>query len=75
LVNQVDALSLLDRRMEADGLRLSEDLFKKLHYEVTKRLGTKDGPFYPPRRRLARWRSRRVRPDLSDAYAHRLPAA
>jgi Fic family protein len=47
LVNQVDALRLLDQRMEADGLRFSEDLFKKLHYEVTKGLGTKDGPFYP----------------------------
>ncbi|MEA2296158.1 MAG: hypothetical protein QOE86_3797 [Solirubrobacteraceae bacterium] len=47
LVNQVDALRLLDQRMEADGLRFSEDLFTKLHYEVTKGLGTEDGPFYP----------------------------
>lgn len=47
LVNQVDALHLLDRRLEADGLRFSEGLLKKLQYEVTKGLGTEEGPFYP----------------------------
>jgi Fic family protein len=40
--------------MEADGLRFSEDLFKKLHYEVTKGLGTEEGPFYP--RHEGEWR-------------------
>ena len=54
LVNQVDALRLLDQRMDADGLRFSEDLFKNLHYEVTKGLGAERGPFYP--RHEGAWR-------------------
>src|SRR5680860_303138 len=45
LVNYVDALDRLVRRLEEDGLALSEELFKALHYEVTKGLGTPEGPF------------------------------
>jgi Fic family protein len=47
LVNYVDALDLLDRRLVEDGLQLTEDLFKEVHYEVTKGLGAPDGPFKP----------------------------
>ena len=47
LVNYVDALNELDRRFEADGLVLNEDLFKTIHYETTKGLGTADGHFKP----------------------------
>jgi Fic family protein len=46
LINYVDALAELDRRLEADGLTFSEELFKQVHYETTKGLGT-DGPFMP----------------------------
>lgn len=47
LVNYVDALNELDRRLEADGLEFNEDLFKTIHYETTKGLGTADGHFKP----------------------------
>jgi Fic family protein len=47
LVNYVDALSELDRRLEADGLGFDEELFKAIHYEATKGLGTEEGPFKP----------------------------
>lgn len=47
LVNYVDALNQLDRRLEADGLTFTEALFKDIHYEATKGLGTEDGPFKP----------------------------
>lgn len=47
LVNYVDALDLLDRRLADDGLALTEELFKAVHYEATKGLGTSDGPFMP----------------------------
>jgi Fic family protein len=47
LVNYVDALNELDRRLEADGLAFDEDLFKAIHYEATKGLGTEEGPFKP----------------------------
>lgn len=47
LVNHVDALRLIDRRIESDGLDFTEDLFKALHYEATKGLGTAGGPFKP----------------------------
>ena len=47
LVNYVDALDLLDRLLAEDGLRLTEELFKGVHYEATKGLGTPEGPFKP----------------------------
>lgn len=47
LVNYVDALDLLDRRLAEDGLPVTEDLFKQVHYEATKGLGTPEGPFKP----------------------------
>jgi Fic family protein len=47
LVNYVDALAFLDRRLAQDGLGITEDLLLKVHYEATKGLGTEDGPFKP----------------------------
>lgn len=47
LVNYVDALELLDRQLEETGLELDEDLFKAVHHEATKGLGTPEGPFMP----------------------------
>lgn len=47
LVNYVDALDLLDSLLAEDGLQLTEELFKRVHYEATKGLGTPDGPFKP----------------------------
>lgn len=47
LVNYVDAINQLDRRFEADGLTFDEDLFKAIHYEATKGLGTDADPFKP----------------------------
>lgn len=47
LVNYVDALDLLDRRLAENGLELDEALFKDVHLEATKGLGDEDGPFKP----------------------------
>lgn len=47
LVNYVDALKELDRRLEGDGLAFSEQLFLDVHREVTKGLGKWDEPFKP----------------------------
>lgn len=47
LINYVDALKLIDDRMELDGLDFSEDLFKSVHYETTKGLGHPELPFKP----------------------------
>jgi cell filamentation protein, protein adenylyltransferase len=47
LVNYVDALNELDRRLDADGLTFDEELFKAIHYEATKGLGAEEGPFKP----------------------------
>ena len=47
LINYVDALNEVDRRFAANGLAFDEDLFKTVHYEATKGLGTEGGPFKP----------------------------
>lgn len=47
LVNYVDALDLLARLTAEDDLGLTEELFKRVHYEATKGLGIPDGPFKP----------------------------
>ena len=47
LINYVDALNELDRRLESDGIEITEDLFKSIHYEATKGLGSDDSPFKP----------------------------
>lgn len=47
LINYVDALNELDRRLETDGLAFTEELFKAIHCEATKGLGTPEGPFKP----------------------------
>lgn len=47
LINYVDALNELDRRLDTDGLELTEELFKAVHYETTKGLGNEDSHFKP----------------------------
>jgi Fic family protein len=47
LINYVDALNELDRRLETDGIEITEDLFKSIHYEATKGLGNEDSHFKP----------------------------
>lgn len=47
LVNYVDSLTLIDRRMAEDGLAFTEQFIKDVHYEATKGLGTEEGPFKP----------------------------
>jgi Fic family protein len=47
LINYVDALNELDRRLEADGIEITEELFKSIHYETTKGLGS-DGSHFKP---------------------------
>jgi Fic family protein len=47
LVNYVDALKLIDERLDHDGLTFDERLFKDIHYQATKGLGTPEGPFKP----------------------------
>ena len=36
LVNYVDSLTLIDHRMDEDGLTFTEQLIKDVHYEATK---------------------------------------
>ena len=47
LVNYVDAINLIDDRLKADGLILTEDLFLEVHREMTKGLGTDEGHLKP----------------------------
>ena len=44
-IDYVDALDEFDRRLETDGLAFTEELFKAIHCEATKGLGTPEGPF------------------------------
>ena len=47
LINYVDALNELDRRIGTEGIEITEDLFKSIHYEATKGLGKDDSHFKP----------------------------
>ena len=70
LVDYVNALDLLDRRLEADGLELSEDLFKAIHGAATNGLGTPEGPFKPHHE--GEWRDGEagVWDELAQAFVH-----
>jgi Fic family protein len=70
LVDYVDALDLLDRRLEADGLELSEELFKAVHGAATNGLGTPEGPFMPHHE--GEWRDGEagVWDPLAQAFVH-----
>jgi Fic family protein len=48
LVNYVDALDLIDSRLEAGALVLSEDFLKELHETVTRGLGREEDPHFKP---------------------------
>lgn len=47
LVNYVDALQELDRRLDQDGLAFTEDLVLTIHAQATKGTGHPDQPFKP----------------------------
>jgi Fic family protein len=70
LVNYVDALKLLDRRLGEDGLELTEGLFKDVHFEATKGLGSEDSHFKPHHE--GEWRDGEagVWDPLSEALLH-----
>jgi Fic family protein len=48
LINYVDALDLIDERLEANTLELSADLLKDLHRATTRGLGREDDPHFKP---------------------------
>jgi Fic family protein len=49
LVNYVDALDLIDSRLDRDGLDLTVELLKELHATITRGLGREDDPHFKPR--------------------------
>jgi Fic family protein len=55
LVNYVDALDLIDRRLDEPGFEPSTDFLLDLHRETTKGLGREDDPHFMPRHEGA-WR-------------------
>jgi Fic family protein len=70
LVNYVDALRLLDERLASDRLELTEELFKAVHYEATKGLGTPDGPFKPHHEGAWRDGEAGVWDPVAEAFVH-----
>lgn len=48
LVNYVDALDLIDSRLDAEDLELAPDFLKELHGTTTKGLGREDDPHFKP---------------------------
>jgi cell filamentation protein, protein adenylyltransferase len=55
LVNYVDALDLIDRRLDEDNLELSTDFLMELHGTTTRGLGRDDDPHFKPHHEGA-WR-------------------
>jgi Fic family protein len=55
LVNYVDALDLIDRRLDADTLELSAEFLMELHRTATRGLGREDDPHFKPHHEGA-WR-------------------
>jgi Fic family protein len=55
LVNYVEALDLIDRRLEAGSLQLTPDLLLELHGAATHGLGREDDPHFKPHHEGA-WR-------------------
>lgn len=70
LVNYVDALALIDERLETDGLAFTEQLLKDVHKAATKGLGTDAGPFKPHHE--GEWRDGEagVHDPLTDRIVH-----
>jgi Fic family protein len=48
LVDYVDALDFIDRRLDAPGFELSTEFLLELHKETTKGLGREDDPHFQP---------------------------
>ena len=48
LINYVDALDLIDRRLDADLLELSPALLQELHRATTRGLGHEGDPHFKP---------------------------
>lgn len=48
LVNYVEALGLIDSRLDEDGLDLTPDFLKELHGTTTRGLGREDDPHFKP---------------------------
>lgn len=48
LVNYVDALDLIDSRLDADGLELTVEFLRELHATTTRDLGRKNDPHFKP---------------------------
>ena len=76
LVNYVDALDLIDRRLEAGDLELTPDFLLGLHHAATRGLGRDDDPHFKPRHEGA-WRDGRavVVDELAGAVVHEGPPA
>jgi len=55
LVNYVDALGLIDRRLDEDSLELSVEFLMELHGTATRGLGREDDPHFKPHHEGA-WR-------------------
>jgi Fic family protein len=55
LVNYVDALDLIDRRVDESALELTSDLLRELHGVATRGLGREDDPHFKPHHEGA-WR-------------------
>ncbi len=55
LINYVEALDLIDRRLEADELELTPVLLRELHRATTRGLGRESDPHFKPRHEGA-WR-------------------
>jgi Fic family protein len=75
LVNYVDALDLVDRRL-GDGLVVDGDFLEKLHGAVTKGLGRDEDPHFKPHHE-GKWRDgiARVVDRLSGTVMHEGPPA
>lgn len=59
LVNYVDALDLIDRRLDDDTMELTSDFLLELHAITTRGLGRDDDPHFKPRHEGA-WRDGRA---------------
>jgi Fic family protein len=76
LVDYVEALDLIDRRLEAGDLELTPDFLLDLHRAATRGLGRDDDPHFKPHHEGA-WRDGRalVVDELAGAVMHEGPPA
>jgi Fic family protein len=76
LVNYVDALDVIDKRLQTDDLELTPELLLDLHRAATRGLGREDDPHFKPHHEGA-WRDGRavVVDELAGAVMHEGPPA